>query len=60
MNWFVPIDVFSFYVLFLYWRSHGNLPIVFSEIMRTFALEEDEIWKKQFSRVLSLDLENKT
>ena len=29
---------------------------VFSEIMRTYAREYDQIWKKQFSRVLSHDL----
>ena len=43
-------------------EDHRGIWPTFSEIMLTYALEEDEIWQKQFSRVLSLGLhwENKT
>ena len=50
------IDLFSLYVLYSTQRSQGNLTLC------TYAREQDEIWKKQFSRELSHDLycENKT
>ena len=55
------IDLFSLYVLYSRTqRSQGNLTLCL--FVRTYAHEQDEIWKKQFSRVLSHDLycENKT
>ena len=55
------IDLFSLYVLYSRTqRSQGNLTLCL--FVRTYAREQDEIWKKQFSRVLSHDLywENKT
>ena len=54
------IDLFSLYVLYSTQRSQGNLTLCL--FVRTYAREQDEIWRKQFSRVLSRDLywENKT
>ena len=55
------IDLFSLYVLYSRTqRSQGNLTLCL--FVRTYAREQDEIWKKQFSRELSHDLycENKT
>ena len=55
------IDLFSLYVLYSRTqRSRGNLTLCL--FVRTYAREQDEIWKNQFSRVLSHDLycENKT
>ena len=54
-------DLFSLYVLYSRTqRSQGNLTLCL--FVRTYAREQDEIWKKQFPRELSHDLycENKT